>query len=75
MNALKSMREERGLSQNELAKMANVSVRMIQHYEQGFKDINNAKVLTVLRLAEALDCDVYRILNERDDFIGVGQYD
>lgn len=67
MNALKSMREKRGLSQSQLAKKARVDVRMVQHYEQGFKDINRANVLTVLRLAEALDCDITDILNERDD--------
>lgn len=69
MNALKFMREAKGMSQSQLAKAANVSVRMIQHYEQGIKDINRANVLTVLRLAEALDCDVYEILNERTDYI------
>lgn len=69
MNALKSQREYKGMSQSQLAKAANVSVRMIQHYEQGIKDINRANVLTVLRLAEALDCDVYEILNERTDYI------
>jgi len=69
MNALKSMREYKGLSQSQLAKASNVNVRMIQHYEQGIKDINKAQVLTVLRLAEALGCDVYEIINERDDYI------
>lgn len=72
MNALKCMRESAGMSQRELAKASNVSLRMIQHYEQGFKDINKANVLTCLRLAEALDCDVYEILNERTDYISKG---
>lgn len=69
MNALKCMREARGMSQSQLAKASNVSVRMIQYYEQEVKDINNACVLTVLRLSEALDCDVYEILNDRTDYI------
>ena len=67
MNALKSMRESRGLSQQQLANKAKVDVRQIQHYEQGFRNINNAKCVTVLRIAEALDCDVYEILNPRED--------
>lgn len=67
MNALKSMRESRGLSQQQLAIKAHVDVRQIQHYEQCFRNINNAKCVTVLRIAEALDCDVYEILNPRDD--------
>lgn len=69
MNALKCMREAAGMSQSQLAKASNVSVRMIQYYEQGIKDINKANVLTCLRLAEALDCDVYEILNDRTDYI------
>lgn len=67
-NALKFMRESKGMTQAELAEKAGVNLRMVQNYEQGFKDINNANVLTVLRLAEALDCDVYDILNPRSDY-------
>lgn len=62
---LKYMREDKGISQVELADKSGVNLRMIQHYEQGFKDINNAKVVTVLSLAEALGCDVYDIINDR----------
>jgi hypothetical protein len=35
---------------------------MIQHYEQGFKDINQASALTVYRLAEALSTTVGELL-------------
>ena len=62
---LKFMREDKGISQVELANKSGVNLRMIQHYEQGYKDINNAKVITVLSLAEALGCDVYDIINDR----------
>lgn len=63
---LKFFREEKGLTQQELAEKSGVSLRSIQNYEQGFKDINGAKVVTVLALAEALDCDVYNIINDRN---------
>ena len=53
------------MSQAELAKASGVNRRMIQHYEQGVKDINKASVITVLKLAEALNTDVYGIINER----------
>ena len=69
-SSLKFMRESKGMTQAELAKKAGVNLRMVQNYEQGFKDINKATVLTVLRLAEALDCDVYDILNPRADYRG-----
>lgn len=64
--SLKFTREQAGLSQAELAEASGVNKRMIQHYEQGTKDINKASVITVLQLAEALDCDVYDIINDRN---------
>lgn len=62
---LKFMREEKGLSQSELAKASGVPLRNIQAYEQGYKDINKAQVITVLQLSEALECDIYNIINPR----------
>lgn len=61
---LQFFRKEKGLSQSELAKKSGVNIRLIQHYEQGTKDINKAQVITVLRLADALGVDVHEILNE-----------
>ena len=63
--SLKYMREAAGYSQSQLAAASGVSLRMIQHYEQGDKSINKASVITVLKLAEALDCDVYDIIDPR----------
>ena len=61
--SLKEMRELRQMSQSDLAKASGVNVRIIQHYEQGFRDINKASVETVLKLADALECDIRKILN------------
>lgn len=62
---LKFYREEKGMTQASLAEKSGVSLRLIQAYEQGYKDINKAQVITVLQLAEALECDVYNIINPR----------
>ena len=62
---LKFMREEKGMSQSELSRKSGVSLRSIQMFEQGNRDINKAQVITVLQLAEALECDVYEIINDR----------
>ena len=43
------------MSQSQLAKVSGVNVRMIQNYEQGYKDINKASVITVYKLAKALN--------------------
>ena len=64
--ALKRCREARGLSQSELAKRADISVRVLQSLEQGLRDINKSSLEMVLRLAESLEVDVYDIINERE---------
>ena len=64
MTNLKRIREASGLSQSKLAEATGVSVRMIQHYEQGVKDINVAAALTVSKLARALDCTVEDLLEQ-----------
>lgn len=67
MTNLKRIREARGLSQSKLAEKSGVNVRMIQHYEQGVKDINAAAALTVHRLAMALDSTVEFLLEKTED--------
>ena len=62
MSKLKTARVSAGLSQGQLAKASGVSVRMIQYYEQGVKDINKAAVITVLKLADALGVDVRELI-------------
>lgn len=62
---LKFMREDKGMTQASLAEKSGVNLRLIQAYEQGYKDINKAQVIIVLQLSEALECDVYEIINDR----------
>lgn len=63
MSNLKAFRERSGLSQSGLAKKAGVSIRMIQFYEQGVKDINKAQGITLYKLARTLGCKMEDILN------------
>ena len=51
---LKTMRERRGMTQEELSAAANVPLRMVQHYEQRVKNLGKAAFDTVFRLAQAL---------------------
>lgn len=59
---LQKVRKAAGLSQSQLAQRAGVSLRTLQHYEIGSKDIRKAAVETVLALAEALNCDLKEII-------------
>ena len=59
---LKRLRELKGLSQQQLATLSSVNVRMIQKYEQGDKDITKASVTTVYNLARALGVTIYELM-------------
>lgn len=64
MKRLKLYRTKAGLSQSKLAELSGVNVRMIQHYEQGAKDINKAQADTILTLAKALNCNMEDLLEK-----------
>ena len=55
---LQQIRKEAGYSQKELSVKSGVSLRMIQQYEQGAKDINKASVSNLASLAKVLGCRV-----------------
>jgi len=59
---LQKVRLAAGLSQSQLAAKAGISLRTLQHYEIGDKDIRKAAVDKVLALAEALECDIKEII-------------
>ena len=61
---LKTLRENRGWSQSNLAEAAGVKLRSIQLYEQGVNDIDKAQARTVYRLATALACSVEDLLED-----------
>lgn len=59
---LKTVRTAKGMTQKELAEKSDVNIRMIQDYEQGAKNINHGWTETVLKLADALGCDIRDII-------------
>lgn len=63
MSNLKRIREAREISQAKLSELSGVSIRMIQHYEQGVKDINKAQGITLYNLAKALNCKMEALLD------------
>lgn len=60
---LKIIRTAAGLSQSELSKKADVSIRNIQMYEQRRNDINKAQVDILLRLSKCLGCNINDLLD------------
>lgn len=62
MSNLKEYRLKKNMTQLVLAERSGVSSRMIQHYEQGVKDINKAQGLTLQALAQVLCCSMEDLL-------------
>ena len=63
MTNLKKHRTEKGFSQSQLAELAGMSLRTLQHYEQGERDINKAQGLILFNLAKALECTIEDLLD------------
>ena len=63
---LKEMRQAAGLSQSQLAEKANINVRTLQHYEQGSKNFDHARMDTIFRVCLALNCKFEDIIENQD---------
>ena len=61
---LKEIRESRGMSQQELAEASGINKRMIQAYEQGYRDIKGAKLTTLVTFCIALECHLSEIVDD-----------
>lgn len=59
---LKKIREARGLSQIQLAKLAGVNKRSIQLYEQRVNDIDKAQSQTLYKISRILGCSIEDLL-------------
>jgi transcriptional regulator with XRE-family HTH domain len=64
MTNLQEYRKKSGLSQSKLSEQAGVNLRTLQDYEQGRKNINLAAAITVQKLAEALGCASWELLED-----------
>ena len=61
---LKEIRESRGMSQKDLADKSGIPKRMIQAYEQGYRDINGAKLAKLVTFCIALECHLSEVVDE-----------
>lgn len=66
MTKLKEMRQAKGLSQSQLAGKADINVRILQHYEQGSRVFDNARIDTILKVCIALDCKFADVIENPD---------
>lgn len=60
---IKEIREDREITQLELSQKSGVNFRMIQKYESGERNIDGAKLETLIKLSKVLKCNIRNILN------------
>jgi len=65
MNKLQAARQAAGLTQQQLADQTGISLSTIQKYERDARDINNATMSNVVKIAEALNCHPKDILTDK----------
>lgn len=68
MSKLQERRKAAGYSQHQLSVVTGVSLRAIQQYEAGVRDINRARLESMIALCIALNCKISDIL-EGDELI------
>ena len=74
MSKLQDMRKAKGLSQAELAKEIGVGLQTIRSFEQGWRNINGAELLTLLKLCNLLECRMEDILDDEETLAEWGKY-
>ena len=74
MSKLQDKRKAFGVSQAELADLSGVKKRMIQEYEHEARDINGAKLLTLLKLCNTMGCSLEDILDDSDTLEELEKY-
>lgn len=65
---LKELRKSRGLSQSQLAEKTGINVRTIQHYEQGSKNFDHARLDTLVKVCIVLNCRLEDVV-ENEEYI------
>ena len=72
---LQRLRKEAGLSQSQLAKLAGLNVQVLQQYERGARDLNGAKLATLLKICNALECRLADIVTDEETLELLKTYD
>lgn len=66
MSKLQEQRAAAGLTRQKLSELSGVNVRLIERYEQGERDINGAKLKTLLKLCASLGCELKDIVDDEE---------
>lgn len=72
---LQAARTKKNMSQSQLAKASGISVRVLQEYERGARDISGAKLATLLKLCKALECGLRDIITDTETIALLNEYE
>ena len=72
---LKELRMSKGFSQSKLADLAGINVRTLQHYEQGSKNFDHARLDTIFSVCNALECKLSEIITDENYIEIIGKYE
>lgn len=61
---LKSIRQSKNITQEELSKITGISLSTIQKYERNARDISCANLKTLATLSIALNCSIIELLSD-----------
>ena len=68
---LKEIRQLRGFSQNTLAKALGVNPSNIMKYESGVNSLDGAKLISLLKICNTLDCRLEDLLRSTPQLPGI----
>ena len=64
LNKLQQFRKRKNLTQQELSTLSGIQLNTIKALEQGISSLLNAKALTIMALARALDIGMEELLKD-----------
>lgn len=63
---MKKIRESKNISQEQLAAETGLSIQLIRLYEQHPVRINNAKLISLIKIAKVLNCKLVDLIEDKD---------
>lgn len=71
---LRINRELLGINLEDLYERAGIPANRLQKYEEGEEDINNANILTLLKICKAMECTLSEILTDKETIEALKEY-
>lgn len=72
---LQPLRKAAGFSQSQLAAMTGIKLQVLQQYERGARNLNGAKLSTLLKLCNALRCRLCDLITDEETLQLLRDYD